>query len=153
MNSGGSGTALSLFSHLHFEKCRPDLHAASYCIQSSAPELYLLERSLLIDLKVAFALSKAYLLLVSSIPEQSDLAYLGYLGQLFLQMFNWSSHGSDVVMDPKCLEEQQDEMYLKDSLRTSMLLFQYLKPFAFNKHCLFFFSLPFLMKPEINRAF
>lgn len=39
------------------------------------------------DLKVAFALSKAYLILVSSIPELSDLAYLRYLEQLFLQKF------------------------------------------------------------------
>lgn len=49
--------------------CSSILHA----ILSSAIDLYVLERSLLIDLHVVFALSKFYLILVSSIPELSDL--------------------------------------------------------------------------------
>lgn len=54
-------------------------------VLGSAIDLYLLERALLIDLKVAFALSKAYLIPASSPPEPSDLACLGGVEQLFLQ--------------------------------------------------------------------
>lgn len=49
--------------------CSSILHA----VLSSAIDLYVLERSLLIDLKVVLALSKFYLILVSSVPELSDL--------------------------------------------------------------------------------